>query len=92
MICEYPMYVNILENGEIKKVLYKDLIKHEKSIIEDNVCYGLIKSNIYSKKDINDYERTAYKELKDLKKAIYDNANVVLVQDSTTERYKVYNG
>lgn len=92
MICEYPMYVNILENNEIKKVLYKDLIKHEKSIIEDNVYYGLIKSHIYSKKDIDDYERTAYKELKDLKKAIYDNANVVLVQDSTTERYIVYNG
>lgn len=36
----YPEYVNIKEDGKIRKIPYRDIINHEKYIIEDNISYG----------------------------------------------------
>ena len=85
----YPKYVSVMnENGDIIKVLYKDIKEHEEDIIEQNLMYGIIHAE-YSDKEISDYEKQAYKELRELKRQIRENPNVVLKLDEITERYVV---
>ena len=74
----YPKYVSVEQSdGQIVQILYKDLKNHEEFIIQDNIEYGLLHS--YTDQEINDYKKEAYAQLKDLKKQIRENPQVVLV-------------
>lgn len=87
----YPKYVSVInENGDINKVLYKEIKKHEEFITEDNIGYGLLHAE-YSEKKVKDYETQSYKELKKLKRKIRENPNIMSKLDKTTERYIVAN-
>lgn len=82
-----PKYVNIQEDNIVKQIPYKELIKHEELIIADNMFYGV--KNGFSKKEIKDYEKEAHEQLKDLKKRIFENPEIILEKDFSTERYLV---
>ena len=84
----YPEFVNIeIEQGKIIKMKYKELIAHEKYIIEDNIDYGFVHD--YDDDKIRKYEEKALEELRELKKEIRTNPDVILVQNQETERYEV---
>lgn len=85
---QYPKYVSVLnDSGTVEKVLYKDIKIHEESIIEDNIFYGIKHSNDYSEQEILEYEEQAYSELKELKRAIREDNDIVLKLDKIKERY-----
>ena len=85
----YPEYISVLNSdGSIDKVPYRDVKKHEEAIIEDNIGYGILHGE-YSEKEIDDYEREAYAQLRELKARIRRNPDVVLKLDEVTERYVV---
>lgn len=85
---QYPQYVSVLnDSGTVEKILYKDIKIHEESIIEDNIFYGIRHSNDYSEQEILEYEEQAYSELKELKREIRENNDIVLKLDKITERY-----
>lgn len=85
----YPKYVSVLnDDGNISKTLYKEIKEHEEFIIEDNIGYGLL-HNEYSVKEIKDYKKQAYAELRELKAKIRENPDIILKLDKTTERYIV---
>ena len=87
----YPEYINVKDEcGNINKVPYKEIKKHEEEVIKDNIVYGYLHCE-YSEKEIKEYERTAYIELKELKKQIRENPDIVLELEHTTERYVVSN-
>lgn len=84
----YPKYVFVEQSdGQIVQVLYKDIIKQEEFIIEDNIGYGLLHD--YTDEEIDEYEEEAYAQLKELKKQIRENPQVVLALDLPTWRYVV---
>ena len=84
----YPKYVSVKQDdGSIIKMTYKNIKEHEEIIIDDNIAYGVL--NGYTDKDIKEYRDMAYTELKNLKKQIRENPNVILVLDTVTERYVV---
>lgn len=84
----YPKYVSVEQSdGQIVQILYKDLKNHEEFIIQDNIEYDLLHN--YTDQEINDYKKEAYAQLKDLKKQIRENPQVVLVLERSTERYVV---
>lgn len=78
----YPMYVK-LNTGE--KLLYRELVAHEKLIIEDNIFFGI--KNGYPEDEIEQYKREAYAQLKALKTSIRENPDILLMLDRQTERY-----
>ena len=87
---QIPEKVNIRNvNGNIVTIPYRELKHHEESIIEDNIMYGLV-HNEYSQKDIDDYEKQAKSEWKELRQKLRNNPELLLTLDRTTERYVPY--
>lgn len=86
---DLPKYVNIRNDDcSVTIMPYVRLKDHEEFIIEDNICYGIL--HCYEEKEINDYEKAAYAEWKDLKNKLRENPNLLLTLDKTTERYIPY--
>lgn len=85
MVNKYPKNVKVRQEDKILEIPYKKIIKHEELIIEDNIFYGYKTGR--SEEEITKYQKEAYQELKDLKKLIRENPNVVLKLHKTTERY-----
>ena len=81
-ICRYP-------NSETRKVTYKEIKDHNLAIIEDNYFFGLVHSESYSQKEVNDYYNTARKEQKARMKKIRENPDIVLVWNQTHEMYEL---
>lgn len=87
---KYPQYVNVCDdNGIIIKIPYKDVKEHEESIIRDNISYGFMHFE-YSEEEIHEYAKRAHEELKELKRQIRENPDIILKMDKTTERYVVF--
>lgn len=85
---EYPEFVSVLNNdGSIQKVPYQEIKEHEQYIIHDNVLYGYLHCE-YTEQDITDYKKQAYDELKELKRKIKENNDIVLKMNEITERYE----
>lgn len=74
------------EDGTVQRVAYRKLKQHEEWIIEDNIQYGL-RHPEYSDESVDDYEKEARKEWKDLKNALRKRPDSILVLDERTERY-----
>ena len=85
MTNKYPKNVKVRQENGTLEISYKKIIKHEELIIEDNIFYGY--KTGCSKEEITKYQKRAYQELKELKKLIRKNPNVVLKLHETTERY-----
>lgn len=85
MVNKYPKNVKVKQENRILEIPYKKIIKHEELIIEDNIFYGY--KTGCSEEEITKYQKRAYQELKELKKLIRENPNVVLKLHETTERY-----
>ena len=67
--------VNVRLNGKDYYIRYKDLKDHEEAIIEDNIYYG--HTHGYSNKEIDDYITGARAELRELKKHIRENPDII---------------
>ena len=78
----YPEYVALADGS---KILYRELIDHEKAIIEDNLFYGL--KTGCTDEEIDAYVNEANVQLKNLRQAIFENPFIVIRLDETTERY-----
>ena len=74
-------------NGDVSYVPVGYIVEHDKRIIKDNIAYGF--GHDYETKEIVEYKKEAQAELKELKRKIKENPNVVLKIDGTTERYIV---
>lgn len=64
---------------------HTDVIEHEEYIIDDNIEFGIC--NNYSKKEVDEYAKSAESELRALKQKIRENPSIVLKLDKTTERF-----
>ena len=85
-----PQTVNVRdEQGNIKVIQYREVKQHEEYIIEDNIAYGCIHGE-YTDTEIEEYEKQARQEWKDLKNKLRDNPELLLTLDKTTERYVPY--
>ena len=85
MVNKYLKNVKIRQENGILEMTYKKIIKHEELIIEDNIFYGY--KTGCSEEEITKYQKRAYQELKELKKLIRENPNIILKLHETTERY-----
>ena len=85
MTNKYPKNVKVRQENGTLEISSKKIIKHEELIIEDNIFYGY--KTGCSEEEITKYQKRAYQELKELKKLIRENPNVVLKLHETTERY-----
>ena len=85
MTNKYPKNVKVRQENGTLEISYKKIIKHEELIIEDNIFYGYKTGR--SEEEITKYQKEAYQELKELKKLIRENPNVILKLHKTTERY-----
>ena len=85
-----PRVVNIRdEYGNVSTMRYSDLKDHEESIIADNIFHGCIHAE-YTAAEIDAYEKKAAQEWRDLKRKLWENPELLLVLDETTERYVPY--
>ena len=85
MTNKYPKNVKVRQENGTLAIPYNKIIKHEELIIEDNIFYGY--KTGCSEEEITKYQKEAYQELKELKKLIRENPNIVLKLHETTERY-----
>ena len=85
MTNKYPKNVKVRQENGTLEIPYKKIIKHEELIIEDNIFYGYKIGR--SEEEITKYQKEAYQELKELKKLIRENPNIILKLHEITERY-----
>jgi secreted Zn-dependent insulinase-like peptidase len=82
-------FVSVMDkNGTLGKMLYKDIIDHEKKVIKENVVFVLIHGE-YSKEEVKTYRKQVYKELEELKRQIKSNPDIVLKLNKLTNRFVV---
>jgi Tfp pilus assembly pilus retraction ATPase PilT len=83
-----PDYVNVMEKDDsINRIPWKIVKEHEEAIIEDNIAYGLKIGS--SERELRQYQAKAKAGLSALRKAVRENADVILVLDRETERFIV---
>ena len=83
---EYPC---TFPDGEVKDVLYKDIKRHNRDIIEDNVLWGMKYPDTYSAKEIHEYEAGAVHEQKQFMKTLRENQGMPIIFDLTTESFRL---
>lgn len=85
----YPQYVNVLtSDGQIEKVKYVDVFEYENNTIFNNIWFG-IKSG-YSEEKIEKCQKEAEQQFNKLKKAIWENHDVLLILSKRTRHYVIY--
>ena len=84
-----PQTVNVRdEQGNIAVIPYRELKQHEEFIIEDNISWGYMHGDTDA--ELDEYEKKARQEWKDLKNKLRENPELLLTLDTITERFVPY--
>lgn len=84
------VYVNVMTSEGVKeKVPLRKIKEYEQLIMADNIFHALKQPGIYTEKDIEEYERSAKFEYRNLMRMIAGNPDTVLALDKITKRFVI---